>query len=99
VIDAIKEFGINAGGMRDARKMNDLIDSVEQRPPIDYLCQVCMMHHFDVVGERWVRRLPHGGANIASPARECCDNCATDEAGCSGYQYAAHGAEPIIVRT
>ncbi len=79
-----------AAGVRDTGKMDDLVDSFEQRMPIDCLRKIAMLHDLYAVGKRRLRRAPHRGADHESVGRKCLDDGAANEAGRTSDQDAAH---------
>lgn len=63
-VDLIVAFrGDAAYGVRDAGKMDDVVDAVEKRPPIERLHQIGMLDHFDAVGKRKWQLPPHRGTD------------------------------------
>ena len=93
-VDAIVCGGVGALGVGNAGEMNDLIDAVQQRLPVECLRQIRMLHHFDAIGERQMRP-PNCRAHRVTIARQSLDYGAADEAGCAGDQDAAHAAAPL----
>ena len=79
-----------AAGVCDTGKMDNLVDSFEQRVPIDGLRKIAMLHDLYAAGKRRLRRPPHGDADHESVGRECLDDGATNEAGRTGDQNTAH---------
>src|SRR5580700_1938791 len=75
--------------MGDAGEMNDLIDALQQRLPVERFRQIRMPHHFDAVGKRQMRP-PHRRAHRVAVSRQGGDYGAADETGCAGDQDAAH---------
>ena len=50
-VDAVIKLGCNAAAdMSNAGKMDDLIDAVEKRTPVDRLRQIRVLHDFDSGG-------------------------------------------------
>ena len=88
-IDPIVCRGIGAPGMGDAGEMNDLIDVLQQRLPVERFRQIRVLHHFDAVGKRQMRP-PHCRAHRVAVACQGRDYGAADETGCAGDQDAAH---------
>ena len=89
-VDAIVCCAIDAAaGMGNAGEMNDLIDALQQRLPVEHFRQIRMLHHFDAVGERQMRP-PHRRAHRVAVARQGRDHGTADEAGCAGDQDVAH---------
>ena len=89
---AAKLLRLDAAGMRDAGEMNDLIDTLEIRLPIEGLRQIRMLHHLDAGGEGRLRRPPHGGADCAVGLCECGHHRTADESGSAGDQDARHAS-------
>ena len=81
--------GVGALGVGNAGEMNDLIDAVQQRLPVERFRQIRMLHHFDAIGERQMRP-PHCRAHGVAVLRQGRDNGIADEAGGAGDQDAAH---------
>src|ERR1700722_11958652 len=69
--------------------MNDLIDALQQWLPVERLCQIRVLHHFDAVGERQ-KRPPHCRAHRVTVARQGRDHGTADETGCACDQDAVH---------
>ena len=70
VVDAVVLHGRGAAGMGDAGEMDDLIDPVEQRRPIEALRKIRVLNDFDVV-----RRKEAAAARVRRRAR--CDRVRT----------------------
>ncbi len=75
--------------MGDAGEMNDLIDALQQRLPVECFRQIRMLHHFDPVGERQMRS-PHCRAHRMAVSGQGGDHGTADETGGAGDQDAAH---------
>jgi len=80
---------VDAAGVSDAGKVDDLIDAVEQRPPVDRFRQIRVLHDLDA-GAKRRSRTPHGGAHVMADVRQRPDGGAADKARGSGDQDVAH---------
>jgi len=81
--------GDASSGVSYASKMNDTIDTVELRSPIERLRQIGMLDDLDTVGKREWRRPPHRGAHSFPASCRSGNDRATQKAGGAGHQNAA----------
>jgi len=89
-VDAVVKFVGDARSMCDTGEMDDPIDAVEQRGPVERLRQIRMLHDLDAWGERRLRRMPHGRAHPTAGLRESADHGAADESRGAGHQKPHH---------
>ena len=80
----------------DAGKVNDRIDSFEQRTPVERLGEAWISHDFDAVREGRNGRVPHRGVQRVAAIRECSDHSTAKETGCAGDQHAARFLAPRL---
>ena len=77
--------------MRNAAEVNDRVDVVKQRTPIDRLREIGVLYHFDAPVKRRLRRSSHRGTNRMTVGGERRHHGTADEARCAGDEHALKG--------
>jgi hypothetical protein len=76
--------------MRKSSEMNDRINAIDERTPVDRLPEVGVLHDFDAAAQWRVWRPPDGGANRMAVGGKRGNHGPANKAGCTGDEETFH---------